>query len=255
MKNGVYLKILLWVWVINFNLLAIIIEVLAFYLYFVVSFNVGNIYIQVYKLVSDLAPMVEFVPISVWCVLAWIIFDKVRKGIAYKRLNHFERRNRGFINERPIVLMVCGTMGCKKTTAITDMALSQEVMLRDKAFEKLLINDLRFPKFPWINLENELKQAMARHEVYNLASVERFIAKRQSWYDAVEYNPSIRKAWNRHCKKTRLNPNRLIFGYDEKRYGNAYYDKLRTYTVWEVIMIYAKLYFIYVIQSSLLISN
>ena len=50
--------------------------------------------------------------------------------------------------------MICGTMGQKKTTAITDMTLSQEKMFRDKAFDKLLENDMKFPYFPYINLEN-----------------------------------------------------------------------------------------------------
>ena len=46
-----------------------------------------------------------------------------------------------------------------------------------------------------------------------------------------------------------------MFNYDYERYGLEYDDKLKVVNVWEVIEIYAQLYFIYVIQSSLLISN
>lgn len=223
-------------WALYFNFFTIAIEFLAYYFYFVVTFDVVNIYRQVYKLFLDLSPVFRTVPLWAWCVFGIVLFDTLRKKIAYARLNHCEMKNRGFINARPIVFMVCGTMGKKKTTAITDMALSQEVMLRDKAFEKLLENDLKFPYFPWINLENELKTAMEYHEVYNLATVRRFIAKK-------------RKRWEKTKTRERL------FNYDYERYGLDRDDKLKVVNVWEVLETYAQLYFIYVIQSSLLISN
>lgn len=223
-------------WALYFNAFAILIEFIAYYLYFVVSFDFLNIYRQVYKLFIDLSVAVTFIPLWAWGVVGLVALDKFRKNIAYGVLNHFERRNRGFINARPIVSMICGTMGKKKTTVLTDMALSQEAMFRDKAFEKILENDLKFPNFPWINLENELKRAMEYHEVYNLATVRKFVVKKRS-------------RWQKKQTRERL------FNYDYERYGLEYDDKLKVVNVWEVIEIYAQLYFIYVIQSSLLISN
>ena len=223
-------------WALYFNAFAILIEFIAYYLYFVVSFDFLNIYRQVYKLFIDLSVAVTFIPLWAWGVVGLVALDKFRKNIAYGVLNHFERRNRGFINARPIVSMICGTMGKKKTTVLTDMALSQEAMFRDKAFEKILENDLKFPNFPWINLENELKRAMEYHEVYNLATVRKFVVKKRS-------------RWQKTQTRERL------FNYDYERYGLEYDDKLKVVNVWEVIEIYAQLYFIYVIQSSLLISN
>ena len=223
-------------WALYFNAFAILIEFIAYYLYFVVSFDFHNLYRQVYKLFLDLSAAFTFIPLWAWVVVGLIVLDKFRKNIAYGVLNHFERRNRGFINARPIVYMVCGTMGKKKTTAITDMALSQEAMLRDKAFEKILENDLKFPNFPWINLENELKRAMEYHEVYNLATVRKFIAKKRERF-------------------FKLATEEKIFGYDYSRYNTFYNDNLKVTDIWETIETYSLLYFIYVIQSSLLISN
>ncbi len=223
-------------WALYFNAFAILIEFIAYYLYFVVSFDFLNLYRQVYKLFLDLSAAFTFIPLWVWAVVGLVALDKFRKNIAYGVLNHFERRNRGFINARPIVYMVCGTMGKKKTTAITDMALSQEAMLRDKAFEKILENDLKFPNFPWINLENELKRAMEYHEVYNLATVRKFIAKKRERF-------------------FKLATEEKIFGYDYSRYNTFYNDNLKVTDIWETIETYSLLYFIYVIQSSLLISN
>ncbi len=224
------------IWAYSFNFITIILEVIAFYFYFIVSFDVVGIYTQVYKLFFDLSSVFSTLPWLLWVVLGFWLFDRFRKKIGYERLNHMERMNRGFINERPIVYMICGTMGKKKTTTLTDMALSQEVMFRDKALEKILENDLRFPHFPWINLENDLREQMEYHKVYNLATVKLYVQyKAEVWFK----------------DKTREN----IFDYDFNRYGVVGNDSLRIYTVWEIIETYAQLYFIYIIQSSLLISN
>lgn len=125
-----------------------------------------------------------------------------------------ENKDRGFINERPIVLMLCGTMGKKKTTIITDIALSQEIMLRDKAFEKILETDLKFPYFPWINLENSLKKAIENHSVYNLATCRRFAKSK------------ILKFYRKPCKRN-------IFFYDFKRYSMTFNDELKTIDIWQ----------------------
>lgn len=235
--NSHYIIIWVIIWLFSFNVFTIIIEFFAFYLYVVVSFDFANIFIQVYKLFSDLSVVMKFVPLWVWLILGYLIFCRIRRNVALRRLRHMERRNKGFINERPIVFMTCGTMGKKKTTAITDMALSQETMFRDKALEKILENDLKLPYFPWINLENEIKRAIRYHQIYNLTTVKAFIRKKY-----------IR--WN---KDGRLNAK--IFGYDYQKYGLTYDDKLQLVNVWKVIENYAQLYFIYIIESSLIISN
>ena len=239
--HDIYWKVWLCMWLFYFNAFAIFLELIAFYLYFVVSFDFGNIYRQVYKLFLDLWAPFTFIPVWCWALLALFLIDRLRRKIGYAVLQHNEMKNRGFINERPIVLMACGTMGKKKTTMITDMALSQESMLRDKAFEKILENDLKFPYFPWMSFENAIKRAMARHEVYNLATCKVFVQ---------------RKCVRRHWKKLgyRVGGN-LLFDFDYARYGFTYNDKLKVVDVWDVLETYAQLYFIYVIQSSLIISN
>ena len=229
--NTYYIKILAWIWAYSFNIIAVVISFFAYYLYFITALKTTTIYIQLVKLLMD----VSVVPTAVWVVIAFLAFLKFRKSIGYSRLNHMEMKDRGFINERPIVVMLCGTMGKKKTTIITDMALSQEIMFRDKAFEKILDCDLKFPFFTWINLEREIKHAMAVHYVYNLATCRRFIS-------------SLRRRFYKHKDK-------YIFGYDYERYGMEYNDGLYVQNVWKVIEDYAQLYFIYVIESSLMISN
>ena len=256
--NKPYLIVWGIIWAYNLNLFTILIEFFAYYFYFAVSFDVGSIYRQVYKLIVDIWVPLRFISWPCWLIVGAVVFDKLRKKIGYTRLNHNEMKNRGFINERPIVYMVCGTMGKKKTTAITDMALSQEVMFRDKAYELILQNDLKFPNFPWINFERMLKVAMDRHVVYNLATCRKFVRHCRALFDKVQgWDKATCKAYRRHLKKTTgLNyHHNFLFGYDFERFGYTYNDKLKIVDIWEVLENYAQLYFIYIMQSSLLIAN
>ena len=253
--NGVYRKMWLILWLFYFNVFTIVLEFVAYYLYFAVSFDLVSLYRQIYKLFLDLWTGLTFIPLLGWAIVALFLIDRWRKKIGYSILNHNEMKNRGFINARPIVLMVCGTMGKKKTTMLTDIALSQAVMFKDKAFEKILENDLKFPYFPWVNLENALRSAMARHEVYNLATCRKYIKHLSACFAAAQI-PEYRKAVRRHLKMSYgLAYDNFCFGYDYERCGFSYDDKLKVVSVWEVIETYAQLYFIYLIQSSLIISN
>ncbi len=255
-KNSRYYKLWLLIWAYNFNILTMCIEFFAFYFYFVISFDLATLYIQLYKLFCDLSVVVAFLPTWCWIVAGYLILCWVRRRIGYRTLDHFEHKNCGFINERPIVYMVCGTMGKKKTTAVTDMSLSQESMFRDKAYEKLMENDMKFPYFPWINLENVLKTAFYKHDIYNLATTRRFIQRLRFYFEYPTEDKAMRKCFRRHLgKRYGCNYVNLCFDYDYKKYGLYYDDKLKIVNLWEVIETYAQLYFIYIIQSSLIISN
>ena len=257
-EHSVFVKIWLLLWAFYFNFFTIVLEAIAYYLYFVISFDIKSLYRQVYKLAIDLSAMFGFVPWWAWIILGVFIFDLVRKCIAVSVLLHNEMKNRGFINARPIVFMVCGTMGKKKTTAITDMALSQEVMFRDKAFEKIFENDMKFPHFPWINLELFLRGCMERHLIYNLATCRQVINRLEYFWRYETTDVAVGKSISRQLQLRyglKLDKRILLFDYDFERYGMTYDDKLKTVHIWEAIKNYSQLYFIYVIKSSLILSN
>lgn len=224
-------------WVFHLNLASIVIAFFAYYFYFAVSFDFVGIYTQIVKLVRDLQPFFRFFPWWGLVIIACVLFERFRKKIAINRLRHFEARNCGFINELPIVTMACGSMGKKKTTLITDMALSQEVMFRQKALEILQNADMKFLYFPWICFEKELQKCMEYYTVYNLATVKEWVAKKRNRYE-------------KHGGET----GQLYF-YDEKRYGTIYRDGLKESNIFDVLETYAQAYFVYVIESSLIVSN
>ena len=225
------------IWLLNFNLITMIIEFLAYYFYFVVTYELSTLYIQFGKLFIDLQAI--FIHVPLWIIIIFILrwLHNRRKGIAKAQLRHMEARNCGFIKELPIVSITCGSMGKKKTTVITDMALSQEVMFRQTAFELLQKNDMRFPNFPWICFEDELKRCIEHHTVYNLATI-------KDWVEL-----------KRHRFERTGNAQKQLYGYDIGRYGLVYDDGLKHWYLFDVLSIYAQLYFVYIIESSLIVAN
>lgn len=236
-ENSWIYKVWLAVLFLHFNLGTILMEFFAYYFYFAVTFDFSTLYTQFVKLFKDLKTPFIYFPYWLLLPLAWYIFCRIRSKMALAKLRHFEARDCGFINELPIVSMSCGSMGKKKTTLITDMALSQEVMFRQKALEILQSCDMKFPYFPWICYENELRACMEHKTVYNLAGVKRWAKTKR-----LRFTRHHNTAWQ-------------LYGYDIKRYGANFCDELKISSLFDVLETYAQAYFVYVIEGSLIVSN
>ena len=222
-------------WVANLNLATIGVEFLAYYFFIAISYDFSTIYAQFVKLISDLSTPFKYFPWWGILPLAVYLFDRFRKGIAFNRLRHNEAKNCGFINELPIVSMSCGSMGKKKTTLITDMVLSQEVMFLQKALEILQNADMKFPYFPWIKFEKKLQSLMDGGTIYNLATAKEWVNGERGKYEQGDIS--------------------VLYEYDFNRYGMTFDNGLSCSTLFEVLETYAQAYFVYIVQSSLIVSN
>lgn len=225
------------IWFVNINFASILVAFISYYFYFAVSFDIPSLYPQFVNLLKDLLLVLRYFPWFLTGTIVWIIFIRIRERLGNAILQYHEARNCGFINELPIVTMSCGSMGKKKTTLNTDMALSQTVMFRQEAFKRLQKQDMKFPFFPWIKFELELRKCMEHKTVYNLASIRTWVALKRERYE-------------KHG-----NADWQLYGYDVDRYGLWYNGGLTNEYLFDVLETYAKLYFIYVIESSLLVTN
>lgn len=228
--------ILLIIWALYFNLFAIAIEFVAYYFYLIISFDILHLYVQFYKLLLDLMPMINFVPSFLWIIMFLILFNRYRKKIGLSKLNHYEMRNRGVINSMGQVTMICGTMGKGKTKLMTDFVLSQSIMFRGKAKEKLIEKNVMFPHFPFIKFELEIKRAIKYHQIYNLATAELFVRKKNERF----FKDDNRKKY---------------FDYNLDEYPYEFNNGLVVVNLFEMLVEYSKLYFIYYIQTSLIVGN
>lgn len=235
-ENRIYAYFWLLIWLYNFNVYTIFFEFIAYYLYFVVSFDFIHLYVQVLKLFFDLSVLLDFVPSIAWFIIAFYFIDKYRRKRGYEVLNHLERKNTGFIVSQPLVTMYCGTMGSNKTSIITDQSISLDIYYRYKAFQFMMDIYLEYPNFPWINLDLEIKKAIKKHSIFNLVTCEEFV--------------------NSYFKKFSKRPNnKNIFGYDYLNNKMYHDDGLKVRSIWESINDYTKLYLIYTFETSLILSN
>jgi hypothetical protein len=241
-------KLWLAIWLFNFNIFAALLSTLGITFYFFISFDLVAVYYFIYGVITKLQPAFHFIPLWCWVILALYLVDRWRKNIAVMHLRYMERLNTTFILNRSICSMFVGTMGKGKTTLITDISLSTEAIFRNKAHDMMLDIDCKFPYFPYIILENELKAEMEAGRVFNLAGCGEWIeSKRKLFYKVL-----------RQIHKRKLHDNtafRLVWDYDFVTYGLEYDDKKTVTNIFDALRDYAKLYLIYITQSSLIISN
>lgn len=249
-------KSFLFIWAYNFNFLGIAVEFFAFYFYFCASFDFKTIYIQVYKLLLDLNVVFAVVPLVIWIIGAVIVLDLLAYRSGDKKLAHMENRNRGFINERSIITFVCGTMGKGKTTAITDMALSESVQMHDDCMEILLDIDFEFYRFPWQNFGLWLKRLFTAHKIYSPYMARQAVRKIFVFRDMVAKYPQYRKNLMRRLRKELFYTwGNFYFDYDTEHNPVTFDNGLHVVTIEKALEDYAQAYFVYIIQTSLILSN
>lgn len=92
--------------------------------------------------------------------------------------------------------------------------------------------------------------------MYNLATCRSFVRWLKMYFYAAGESVAMRKCFRRHLAKTiGLSSGNLLFDYDYAQFGFTYNDNLEVVDVWKVIEDYAQLYFIYIMESSMIISN
>ena len=246
-----YKSFWIFLWLLYFNVISLGVAFLAYYLYFISSFDMASLYGQLLKLMVDLAPVVRFIPGILWAIIGFWVLNAICRAHAKAELEHCERMNRGFINERGVVTIVYGPMGVGKTSMLTSMALSEEVNLRDQALEIILECDIMFPSFPWDKLRDEIKIGIEKKELVDVPSIRRWINARREKF--ARLNRSWCKWWRRQVRERDLDD--VSFGYDFEHYAVDYNDELKITKLYDAIEDYACAYFIYTIETSLIISN
>lgn len=244
---------IIWAW--NFRAATIIIEFLAFYFYFAISFDFISIYTQIVKLFLDLSVMFTSVPLIVWIVVGYIIFHAWRKSVGVSTLRKHEDVNENFLKEHPGALFFIGKQRSFKTSALTSLGLTQEKIFREKAFEGLSKAQKQFPNVNWLAVQDFYRDNFKRHRLYTLANIRRFCDNLERVYfkEELTEKEKIKIVFMRRVY--RYNFSNYAFDYDADRYGLYYFDGLKKINVIQCIKAYLQHYFIYTAPTSLLFGN
>lgn len=238
------------------NAYTLALEALAWLFYFVLSFDLPNLGVQAIKLCYDVGLGFRLFPWWVWCIVGFYIFDKIRREIGYRRLEKREDQLRDFIDERPIVSMICAPMREGKTTLLASLLMSLEKKMRDDAKDGMRDIDMKFPRFPWIVLEKMIQKEMKRHRVFTLETTREWVAGIFAMYKALKEDPRTLKLYRRRLRKEYgLTFSNAFFGYDTAHLPMEYNGGLGKESIYTAITTYAQLYFIYVSPTSMIVSN
>ena len=235
-NHAFYGKILLGIWTFNINLWTIVIEAIAFYFWFIASFDVVHVYTSLYRLTVDVVIAFKTLPAIVWLIVGVCLFDRWRKERGFQRLEHDEMKNRGFLESLSLCIMITATMEAGKTRLQQNMARSNQAVMRYKMQESMTKADFKFPEFPWINFETELKEEIQKHNVYDKTTAELWVREKEKCFLA---DPTAK-----NC-----------FGYDIGMFPLVNNDGLKEESIFDVLTTYAQLYWIYTLQTSLIVSS
>lgn len=238
------------------NVFTVGIEAIAYYFYFIFSYDLLGLLVQFAKLLWDIALGFRFLPLWLW-IPVWIwAFDRIRRKIAFAKLDRLEAKLRDFIRERAVVFMICAPMREGKTTLLTSIMMSLEKMYRADADEELFKIRMRFPNFPWQRFQYFIARGMKRHKIYNLAGTRAVInlMGRTHGADAAVKRPFLRWIRKEFGLSSTQMPD-MLFGYNTELFPAAYRDDLTEEDIFHAMRDYAQLYFIYRCPSSLIVSN
>ena len=253
-SKRIYLLIWILILCLSFNVFTILIEYFAFMFYFARSLDFNSLYFQFFKLGKDLTYFIEFWYITL--ILIFLYIRYLRINYAKKKLYTLELHDRKIINEQPIVTLFEGPMGSGKTQLMTDMALSQDVIFRDKALDIMFSCDLKFPNFEWKRIERMIDYCLHKKILYNLASIDAVMNEITYIFEKSRLTHIYDSIFNRRLKRRyKINTVNFLFDYDYSTYSLYYFNGLYDEYIWDVIKTYAKSYYIYSMSSALLTAN
>ena len=231
-------KVLKWIYIILLaiaaNLVTIVLEFFAFYFKFFRTMDISKIPYQFYKLGYDLKIYFKTVPVTAHIVIVIYLFNALRRRIALRRLQIYESRNSGLVENMPICSMLVGTMGTKKTTILTDMALTLTNCFKLRALEDLQKIRKEYPKFNFSKLDDFLKRCIIHHQIYSLKSV-----------DAI---------WEKKLQRSLKSDKMRMLGESLLDFSE-FSDGLSLTDIFSSFIKYSKLFLVYYINSALIYSN
>ncbi len=245
----------LWLALIVFilNGATIIVELIAFYFYFLSVFEFDVVWMQIYKLLADLS-ILSRVPLGIWIIIGVIFLLWWRKRIAIKRLNDKEACNCNLIeNMIHTVVVIWATMGAGKTELLTDIILTKLQIMRKDALAIVQEVTFEFPNFSWISFDRYLEDRFDNHVLYNLSGIKRHIRYLRKVYTTYQNDVNFKKFYDRQVRKGRVAP--LLFGYEVNLYGIKHDNGLIYENIFDAMSDYAQAYYLYRLGCSMAISN
>lgn len=240
-----YSTLFLVVWLFNLNVFTIIGEVFAYLFYFCSSADFGSIFTQIYKLLLDVVLMFGALPWYIWVIVIFALIVKFRTKRGYKKLNHMQAKNCGFVKSLSLCTLFSSPMGFGKTKLMTSMFLTATMVFKESTKESLFKAEYKFPNFPFVLFEDSLRAYIKAHKIFGLATIEEYVHSLEENF----VNITSKEECTYRQSRTAL------FGYYWREYGLFYDNGMYKETLFEVLETHAKAYYVYSMETSFGVSN
>lgn len=224
--------------ILYFNLINVLISLLAYYLYFISMFDFNVLWEIVIVVLADLTPVLLSLPLWVYLLAAYFLFCRYQKRFAEDILRHHDAINCGVIKGTGVMIQINGAPGAGKTLMQTDMAITCDMLFRQQAKE--IMDEVRglFPDFRFDLFRKKLDLKIRQHRIKNLYDCETFVKG--------EFK-GILCSFDAFAKKN------LYF--DSKKHEPYFFNGLYHETLLNDLSDYAKAYFVYQSAHPLILSN
>ena len=149
-ENIIYVNLFIIIWCLHFNIFSIVLAALSYYFYFISSWDLGSLYVQLLKLQIDITPVVRFIPAIIWAIIIYVVYDRITHSMAFNRLYYYDTANKAFVRKLGNITTVYGEPGAGKTKLVTALALTEEIRMYDDALKIMLTRASQFPNLPLI---------------------------------------------------------------------------------------------------------
>lgn len=248
-----YWKIWLAIWALHFNLYSIAVSFIAYYFYFVSSWNLLSLYTQLLKLQSDLTPIMRFIPGMVWLVLLVKLYNYVCTQTAMKTLRAAERVNRSIVRQSSIITTIGGDPGAGKTNMLSTMSLIAQKEHFENALQIMENRAAQFPNFPWQRFRDYVDILIDSRVICDVNQAKKYFKARKGMYDKVRKQLTVKQL--RRVLRRAPSYKFYFFGYDYELYPSTYNDGLKVIHLYDALQSYAAAYLIYSVESNLIFSN
>lgn len=221
-----------------FNGINLVIDFFSYYFYFVSKFDFNSLWDLIVVIFIDLTPIFIQIPLWVYILFIYWLFCKWRKNYAINKLEHHEALNCGMIKGSGVMIQLNGPPGCSKTKTMTNMIMTTEMMFRQQSKE--IMDEVRnlFPNFRWDLFRKKLDLQIKLGKIKNLVDCENYCKNDF----LAQFNTSINIS------------GKWVY-YDLEKYDIWYNDALVGEYLFDVIVDYAKAYYVYQMDTALILSN
>ena len=255
-KKKAYIIVFLGIWSLNFNVLTIALEAVAFVLYFIKSFDMLNIFVQIAKLAVDINVLFRYMPIPIWMFIGYKIFHHIRKERGFEILEIEEMLTIEVLEDHPGDLLGTGKPRAGKTFLITYLQKLQAKMFRRTAKEKSFDRRMEFPFFPWILVEQTIIAMRNMDAKFCLGTLHAFIDDLEGLFvRRLDMDEETKRQELERLQGMGYQGHDFCFDYNYERYGLGYDNNAKIVYLFDCIHMYADHFYRYSAPTSNIFNN